>query len=516
MICCAARRRAFHRRRSRRSLLLTGFTPRGSVDAWALRSTCIQPPLTARRLRRVLRRVAFAVARIQESRRGASFISTRSRSATGLLLPCVRVVSERPSHASDFPFQEEENHGTDGRRSRKRQLRFRRATPLKISITALVAIEHNDFARLPGGVFRRAYVRAFAAEVGLNADELAREYRARFETESPAGPLLRHEPAWKHRLRLSRRFPAGLVTIVGISICGSLILERGQVRDEASDGRLLSALKADPPDNTAQTDDSGGEEVGFANAAVADIRAPSLRLEIRTKGSCWISAVADGERVIYRLMQSGSRLRRKLTFTTHRPLFRRLGRTRQIVCRVHQRNMRERLRKIAHQAPRPCVVFLREQADIVAQSEQSLEKASASALNLTTERRNIRLRNRRLADRPAYRRRNCEECGVLAPAHAEGSAGWPTSGRASILSAPKLPRSTGCHAPRAAGYRAVPSEGDECRARSAHAAALVAASHPNDRPDLGAKEPIAATVRNSLGWRRETWRCVTQSSHCSS
>ena len=34
-------------------------------------------------------------------------------------------------------------------------------------MTALAAIEHNDFARLPGGVFRRAYVRAFAAEVGL-------------------------------------------------------------------------------------------------------------------------------------------------------------------------------------------------------------------------------------------------------------------------------------------------------------------------------------------------------------
>ena len=71
---------------------------------------------------------------------------------------------------------------------------------------------------------------------------------------------------------------------------------------------MLSAVEADLPDNTAQTDDSDGtEEVAFANAAVADIRAPSLRLEIRTKGPCWVSAVADGERVIYRLMQPGER-----------------------------------------------------------------------------------------------------------------------------------------------------------------------------------------------------------------
>jgi hypothetical protein len=151
-------------------------------------------------------------------------------------------------------------------------------------------------------------VRAFAAEVGLNADELAREYRARFETELPAGPLLKREADWKDRLRLRQPLPTVLVTIVGILICGSLILERGRVPDEASDGRLLSAVEADLPDNPPQTEDSDGtEEVGFANAAVADVRTPSLRLEIRTKGSCWISAVADGERVIYRLMQSGDR-----------------------------------------------------------------------------------------------------------------------------------------------------------------------------------------------------------------
>ena len=182
------------------------------------------------------------------------------------------------------------------------------ATTTKISMTALVAIEDNDFARLPGGVFSRAYVRAFAAEVGLDADELTREYRARFETEIPAGPLLRHEADWKHRLRLSYRFPAVMVTIVGILICGSLILERGQVPDEASDERMLSAVEADLTDDTEQTDDSDGtEEVAFANAAVADIRAPSLRLELRTKGPCWVSAVADGERVVYQLMQPGDR-----------------------------------------------------------------------------------------------------------------------------------------------------------------------------------------------------------------
>ena len=182
------------------------------------------------------------------------------------------------------------------------------ANTTKISSSALNAIERNEFARLPGGVYSRAYVRAFATEVGLNADELAREYRARFETEPPAEPLVRHDADWKHRLRLSHRFPFVLVTVVGISICASVILQRGQVPDEASDGRILRAVEPGIPDDTAQAGDSGGtEEVAFTNAAVADIRAPSLRLELRTKGPCWVSAVADGERVVYRLMQPGER-----------------------------------------------------------------------------------------------------------------------------------------------------------------------------------------------------------------
>lgn len=44
-----------------------------------------------------------------------------------------------------------------------------------------------------------------------------------------------------------------------------------------------------------------------SKAAIAHLRAPSLRLEILAKGPCWVSAVADRERVVHRLMQPGER-----------------------------------------------------------------------------------------------------------------------------------------------------------------------------------------------------------------
>lgn len=42
----------------------------------------------------------------------------------------------------------------------------------KIPVSILDAIERNDSARLPQGFFTRAFVRAYAQEVGVNADDL--------------------------------------------------------------------------------------------------------------------------------------------------------------------------------------------------------------------------------------------------------------------------------------------------------------------------------------------------------
>jgi cytoskeleton protein RodZ len=182
------------------------------------------------------------------------------------------------------------------------------AASTKIPVRALSAIEHGDFGRLPGGVFRRAYLRTFAAAVGLDADEIVREYRARFETEPSGGPLLRHEASWRDRLCVPLRLPTTLVAIIGILIGGSLISQQGRIRQEAPEPGVAGPVEAGHSEEGPQADDSNAEEgIAFANAAVADVTAPALRLEIRTTGPCWVSAVADGERVVYRMMQPGER-----------------------------------------------------------------------------------------------------------------------------------------------------------------------------------------------------------------
>lgn len=61
----------------------------------------------------------------------------------------------------------------------------------KISVLALEALERNDVSRLPGGIFSRAFVRSYAREVGLDAEDTVRRFVARFPDaageEAPTG-----------------------------------------------------------------------------------------------------------------------------------------------------------------------------------------------------------------------------------------------------------------------------------------------------------------------------------------
>jgi hypothetical protein len=50
------------------------------------------------------------------------------------------------------------------------------AQQTKIKQSLLEALEHDDVSRWPGGIFRRAYIRAYAHAIGLDADVVVREF----------------------------------------------------------------------------------------------------------------------------------------------------------------------------------------------------------------------------------------------------------------------------------------------------------------------------------------------------
>src|SRR5882672_3091740 len=75
--------------------------------------------------------------------------------------------------------------------SRMRQAREQRGVSLrqiaertKISVSQLEALERNDISRLPGGIFSRAFVRSYAAEVGVDPEQTVRDFLAQFPHDS--------------------------------------------------------------------------------------------------------------------------------------------------------------------------------------------------------------------------------------------------------------------------------------------------------------------------------------------
>jgi cytoskeleton protein RodZ len=58
------------------------------------------------------------------------------------------------------------------------------ADTTRISVRALEALERNDIVQLPGGIFSRAFVRAYALEVGLDPEQTIAEFITQFPHDS--------------------------------------------------------------------------------------------------------------------------------------------------------------------------------------------------------------------------------------------------------------------------------------------------------------------------------------------
>jgi len=121
------------------------------------------------------------------------------------------------------------NEDSFGRRLRRERERRQIALAsisanTKISVTLLEALERDDVSRWPCGIFRRAFIRAYADGIGLDPDDVMREFLERFPdpTDPPAGPASgsaaalsqppsTRDPVARHRpaLRLTLADPGG-------------------------------------------------------------------------------------------------------------------------------------------------------------------------------------------------------------------------------------------------------------------------------------------------------------------
>ena len=80
----------------------------------------------------------------------------------------------------------------------------------------LEALERNDISRLPGGIFSRAFVRSYAAEIGADPEQTVRDFLSQFPHDSVTvgSPHVIIDEGLRGQRRLDTRVVMILGTIV--------------------------------------------------------------------------------------------------------------------------------------------------------------------------------------------------------------------------------------------------------------------------------------------------------------
>lgn len=173
------------------------------------------------------------------------------------------------------------------------------ADTTKLAVYTLEALENNRIDRLPGGIYRRAIVRAYAAEVGLDPEETLRSFLAHYPDDVPSAAALVAETPAERPIRRALR------TI--LSVLGAIV-------PLAAGGLYFSSSLADTASNAppAIIDILPASEPGTPELRRASVTLPPLgpiAMLISISADTHLQIVADGRDVMARRLSAGDIIR---------------------------------------------------------------------------------------------------------------------------------------------------------------------------------------------------------------
>jgi cytoskeleton protein RodZ len=175
------------------------------------------------------------------------------------------------------------------------------AEATKISVSFLKALEQDHFDVLPGGLFRRSFVRQYAKHVGLDADRVVAEFLYTQGSEPASGGGER------------RRFalPGGtLPTLVVLGLLAWLALPWGTTahRESAPSATATVVPTTFPAEQVypAAASLQPAPGVGVSGTSVSvQPKDDGLVLTLSASQDCWVAVSADGETVLDRVLNAG-------------------------------------------------------------------------------------------------------------------------------------------------------------------------------------------------------------------
>ena len=205
--------------------------------------------------------------------------------------------------------------GTDLRKARERAgfSLLDLAARTRIPLNSLRAIEQNDFAKVPPGIFVRSFIRSYAREVGVDPVTAIAEYRAMTSPADERALESKDEPVIDDRMEsgaylldfAESRPGFGYALIVAALLIAVISMNRDTAQD-ATGKAAAAASGSDASSDPAQPVATAGS---------------GLRIELRAEGPCWVGAVADGQPALARLLQPGD----TETLTAQRDIVLRVG-----------------------------------------------------------------------------------------------------------------------------------------------------------------------------------------------
>ena len=180
------------------------------------------------------------------------------------------------------------------------------ANRTKLSIDLLTAIERNDFDSLPPGMYRKAYIRTFATEVGLDPNAVGTEYSKLVETSHDpfATEGQTHQDQVAQQLTAPPVWSTKTIALFAVLAAVWFILQSWHVPLAVPDDPTADTVNARAP-----LESSAFVPVALLPAAITSGLATSaVSIQIQASDWCWVAAEVDGRRVVYRLVKAGERL----------------------------------------------------------------------------------------------------------------------------------------------------------------------------------------------------------------
>lgn len=185
----------------------------------------------------------------------------------------------------------------------------------KISASILRALEADDLARLPGWVFTRGFLRAYAHEVGLDPEQTIARFVAQItppdgssdanaDASDGRGSRTFDESATdaidvsEHSTDLGQMIAVAVIVVAAIGYLG--LHNRTTPVSASTSARTLTSTPSMPAEVPV-----GTAGVMPAPAPAAADTANELKIDLKATGPCWVQVTADDQPRLQRLLNPG-------------------------------------------------------------------------------------------------------------------------------------------------------------------------------------------------------------------